>query len=102
LRFGETYLHDTPYHLGGSPINNDDRLSIADHILLINILRDEVCVKRNKKLFYRTWDFGYRFHNNPDYYLAVTNAIEIHPNLFFSIKYQQGDFHRMTPFNPCL
>ncbi|NWJ52174.1 MAG: hypothetical protein HXX14_15065 [Bacteroidetes bacterium] len=102
LRFGETYLQDTPFHRGASPISNNDEQSIKDHILLINILRDEICVKRNKKLFYRTWDFGNRFHVNPSYYLAVTNAIETHPNLFFSIKYQQGDFQRMTPFNPCI
>ncbi|MDP4292257.1 MAG: hypothetical protein Q8908_14345 [Bacteroidota bacterium] len=102
LRFGETYLQDTPFHRGGSPISNNDEQSIKDHILLINILREEICVKRNKKLFYRTWDFGNRFHVNPKYYLAVTNAIEPHPNLFFSIKYQQGDFQRMTPFNPCI
>lgn len=101
LRFGETYLFDTPFHRGGSPIRNGQD-GIKDHILFINILRDEICVKRNKKLFYRTWDFGYNFHNNPEYYLSVTNAIEPHPNLFFSIKYQQDDFLRMTPFNPSL
>lgn len=100
LRFGETYLHDTPFHMGNSPINGKDK--VADHILLINILREQVCVKWNKKLFYRTWDFGYNFHNNPEFYLAVTNKVEPHPNLVFSIKYQQDDYHRMTPFNPCL
>ena len=100
LRFGETYLHDTPFHLGNSPIDKEN--AIADHVLLINILREEICVKRNKKLFYRTWDFHYNFHNNPDFYLAVTDQIEPHENLIFSIKYQQDDFHRMTPFNPCL
>ena len=97
LRFGETYLQDTPFHLGSSPV-----YSIDDQIIFINILKEEICVKRNKKLLFRTWDFGYNFHNNPDYYLKVTNAIEPHPNLIFSIKYQQGDFLRMTPFNPCL
>ena len=101
LRFGETYLFDTPYHKGGSPIRKG-KDGIKDHITFINILRDEICVKRNKKLFYRTWDFGFNFHNNPDYYLAVTNAILPHPNLIFSIKYQQDDFLRMTPFNPTL
>lgn len=101
LRFGETYLHDTPFHLGNSPIRSGDK-AIEDHVLLLNILREEVCVKRNKKLFYRTWDFGYNFHNNPDFYLAVTNQVAPHPNLIFSIKYQQGDYHRMTPFNPSL
>ena len=101
VRFGETYLYDTPFHKGGSPIRSGKN-GILDHIIFINILRDEICVKRNKKLFYRTWDFGYNFHNNPEYYLAVTNAIEPHTNLVFSIKYQQGDFLRMTPFNPTL
>jgi hypothetical protein len=101
LRFGETYLHDTPFHMGGSPIR-PGLDGIKDHITMLNILREEICVKRNKKLFYRTWDFGDNFHNNCDYYLAVTNAIEPHPNLIFSIKYQQDDFLRMTPFNPNL
>ncbi len=101
LRFGETYLFDTPHHKGGSPIRKG-KDGIKDHITFINILREEICVKRNKKLFYRTWDFGFNFHNNPDYYLAVTNAIETHPNLIFSIKYQQDDFLRMTAFNPTL
>lgn len=101
LRFGETYLHDTPFHQGNSPIRSGEG-EIEDHILLINILREEVCVKRNKKLFYRTWDFGYKFHNNEKFYLDVTNQIEPHPNLVFSIKYQQDDYHRMTPFNPAI
>lgn len=100
LRFGETYLHDTPFHMGNSPINNEGK--IDDHVLLINILREQVCEKWNRKLFYRTWDFGYNFHNSPEFYLAVTNQVEPHPNLIFSIKYQQDDYHRMTPFNPCL
>ncbi len=97
LRFGETYLHDTPFHSGASPVR-----TIQDHILFINILREEICVKRNKKLFYRTWDFGHNFHNNAEFYLAVTNAIEPHPNLIFSIKYTQNDFLRMSNFNPSL
>ena len=97
LRFGETYLHDTPFHSGASPVR-----TIQDHIVFINILREEICVKRNKKLFYRTWDFGNNFHNNSDFYLAVTNAIEPHPNLIFSIKYTQNDFLRMSNFNPSL
>jgi hypothetical protein len=65
-------------------------------------LRDEACVQRNKMVIYRTWDFGYNFHVNPQYYLKVTDAIEPHPNLIFSIKHQAGDFLRMTPFNPTL
>lgn len=101
LRFGETYLHDTPYHRGGGPIRAGES-GIDDHVAMMNILREEVCVKRNRKLFYRTWDFGYNFHNNPDYYRKVTSQVQPHPNLILSIKYQQDDFHRMTPFNPTL
>ncbi|WP_157258289.1 hypothetical protein [Pedobacter ginsenosidimutans] len=101
LRFGETYLQDTPYHMGGGPIRNGKE-GIDDQITMLNLLREEVCEKRNKKLFYRTWDFGYNFHTNPEYYLAVTNQVKPHPNLIFVIKYQQDDFHRMTPFNPTI
>lgn len=95
-RYGETYLHEFPGYAGGSPATNP-----TEHIALINILREEVCVKRNKKLFYRTWGFG-QFHTSPSYYLEVTNAVEPHPNLIFSIKHVQGDFVRLHPFNPCL
>lgn len=99
LRFGETYLHDTPWHLGNSPIGENE---IEDHVSLIELLKEEICEKRGKVLLYRTWDFGYKFHNNPGYYLAITNRIEPNDKLFFSIKYQQDDYHRMTPFNPTL
>jgi hypothetical protein len=109
IRTGEIYLQDLPYHAASAA--PDGRLipgSTAilhgpeSHIQLLNILRDEVCVKRNKMVFYRTWDFGDNFHNNPDYYLKVTDAIDPHPNLIFSIKHQAGDFHQLTPFNPTL
>jgi hypothetical protein len=100
IRFGETYLHDTPYHFGGKPVRQGDE-GINDHVVLLNILREEVCVKRNKKLLYRTWDFGW-FHTQPEVYQAITDFIEPHPNLFFSIKHTQGDFHRNFRFNPTL
>jgi hypothetical protein len=101
-RFGETYLHDYPHHMGGNPVSNVESAQINDQITFIKILKEEVCEKRHKKLFFRTWDFGFHFHNNPAFYLAVTNAITPNENLFFSIKYQQGDFYRMVNFNPCL
>ena len=100
IRFGETYLHDTPFHFGGKPVRQGEE-GITDHMILLNILREEVCVKRNKKLFYRTWDFGW-FHTQPEVYQAITNRIEPHPNLLFSIKHTQGDFHRNFSFNPTL
>ena len=109
VRTGEIYLHDSPYH--ASSANENQSLvqgSTAilhgpeSHIELLKLLREEVCVKRGKMVFYRTWDFGNNFHVNPEYYLKVTGAIEPHPNLIFSIKHQAGDFLRMTPFNHTL
>lgn len=100
VRFGETYLHDTPFHMGGKPVRQGDE-GIKDHVKLLDILREEVCVKRNKKLFYRTWDFGW-FHTDPKVYLAITNQVEPHENLVFSIKHTKGDFLRTFPFNPTL
>jgi len=109
VRTGEVYLHDTPYHAASADENEklaQGNTAILrgpeDHIVLLKLLRDEVCVKRGKMLFYRTWDFGINFHVNPEYYLKVTDAVEPHPNLVFSIKHQAGDFLRMTPFNPTI
>lgn len=93
IRFGETYLHDTPFHKGNRPVHTPE-----DHSLLINLLREEICVKRNKKLFYRTWDFR-QFHTRPEFYLKATGAVKPHPNLFFSIKHVNYDFNRGFPFN---
>ncbi|MCF7568822.1 hypothetical protein L3X37_10665, partial [Sabulilitoribacter arenilitoris] len=100
LRFGETYLHDTPFHLGNSPIRGGE-LSIPDHVELIKLLREEVCVKRDKKLFYRNWVHDV-FQYNLSTYLAVTNQVEPHPNLIFSIKHTRGDFLRTHDFNQIL
>ena len=93
IRHGETYLHDTPFHKGNTPVRTPE-----EHTIMINLLKEEVCVKRGKKLFYRTWDFGY-FHTQPDFYLKATNAVEPHPLLFFSIKHVNYDFNRGFPFN---
>jgi len=101
IRFGETYLFDTPYHSGGNPVSGNREEKIKGHVKLINILKEEICEKRNKKLFYRTWDFGF-FHTNPDIYKEITDQITPHKNLIFSIKYTKGDFHRLTPFNPTI
>jgi hypothetical protein len=95
MRFGETFLQDTPHHAGESPAH-----SIAEHQTLIALLRDEACVKRNKQLFYRTWSWdGINLHTNPQSYAQVTDAIEPHPKLIFSIKHASGDFVRGVPFN---
>jgi len=97
IRTGETYLNNLPYHTGNNPITNGEQ----SHIKLINLLRDEVCVKRNKTIFYRTWSFG-GMHESPDYYLEVVNSITPHPQLIFSIKHTQGDYLRTVGFNPTL
>lgn len=97
IRTGETYLNNVPYHTGNGPITD----GVESHIKLINLLRDEVCVQRNKMVFYRTWSFG-GMHDDPNYYLNVVNKIEPHPNLVFSIKHTKGDYQRDYDFNPTL
>jgi hypothetical protein len=105
IRVGETYLEDTPYHIGNgavpyrgqfvNPLTEKDKF-----VRLINFLREEVCIKHGKYLIHRTWDGGPdHFHGNPDYYLSVTNKIEPHEKLLFSIKHTMLDFWRRVPFN---
>ena len=104
IRVGETYLHDTPYHIGNGAVPYGDMEEEKKYFVeLINFLRGEVCVRHNKILMFRTWDcFPDRFHANRDYYLDVTNQIEPHDNLIFSIKYTALDFWRRVKFNPCI
>jgi hypothetical protein len=93
MRIGETYLQDAPFHTGG--MNN--KTNVDNTIIpLIQLLRDEICVKRNKELVFRTW---YAFDVNLDTYLKVSAAIEPDPNLVFSVKHCEGDFHRGNPFS---
>ncbi|MFI3302551.1 MAG: hypothetical protein SNH35_00235 [Rikenellaceae bacterium] len=100
IRCGETYLYDTPYHSGSNPVRLKGKESIAGETKLINILREEVCVKYNKKLFFRTW--GLSSSVEPEIFTAITNGVKPHKNLIFSIKYSCGDFHRTLPFNPTI
>ena len=103
IRTGETYTHNIPYHCGNGPVDykNDYDGSIDVHAGLLNLLREEVCVKRRKKVVYRTWDFGY-FHTRPEYYMAVTSQVAPHPGLYLSVKHTQGDYFRTFPFNKTL
>lgn len=104
VRVGETYLHDTPYHTGNGAIKYGDKEDeIEQFIDLLNFLREEICVKHGKYLFFRTWDiFSDRFHSSKDYYLKVTDKVEPHEKLLFSIKHTIVDFWRRVRFNPCL
>ncbi len=96
IRHGETYLHDTPHHVGGSPARTPE-----EHAAVINLLREELCVKRGKTLIYRTWDFG-RLHTQPALFEAAMSQVEPHEKLFISIKHPQGDFNRGLNFNPTI
>lgn len=100
IRTGETYTHNIPYHMGNGPVDYQHKYeeSLKIHAGLLNLLREEVCVKRSKKVIYRTWDFGY-FHTRPNYYLEVTGQVAPHPNLYMSVKHTDGDYFRTYPFN---
>ncbi len=93
VRIGETYLHDAPYHIGAIKDKTDPEKTI---IPLVQLLREEVCVKRNKQLVFRTW---VSFDTNLNDYLKVSNAVEPHKNLVFSVKHSEYDFHRANPFS---
>ncbi len=107
MRVGETYLFDTPFHTGNGAVHYTEEITVEEkqeHFnRLLNFLREQICVKHERKLIHRTWDtWPNRFHANRDFYLAVTDRIEPHPNLVFSIKHTRVDFHRWVHFNPSL
>jgi hypothetical protein len=93
VRIGETYLHDAPYHKGDIKNRNDAENTI---IPLMNILRDEVCVKLDKKVIFRTW---YSFDVDLVTYIKISDTVEPHPNLTIGVKHCEGDFHRGNPFS---
>jgi hypothetical protein len=127
IRVGETYLFDTPHHVGNGPIPrngpawtpeylyqetlagrkpDDARWSAAQvdaYVKLIGFLRSRICERHGKHLFFRTWDiFPDKLHAVPGHYLAVTDRIEPHPKLVFSIKHTALDFWRRVKPNPCI
>jgi hypothetical protein len=108
VRVGETYLFDAPYHAGNTavPLHDakvDRAAQIARFIILLNFLRGEVCVRHGRRLIHRTWDyFPDRFHADPEFYRAVTDSVEPHPLLAFSIKHTGSDFFRNSHTNRCL
>ncbi len=92
-RIGETYLHDAPFHKGAINDKGDADKTI---IPLLNILRDEICVKRGKLLVFRTW---MSFDGNQERYLKICDAVEPHDMLVIAAKHCEGDFHRSNSFN---
>jgi hypothetical protein len=95
VRTGETYVYDTPFHVGNSPSNG----TMARWVEFITTLRDLVCVQHGKKLFMRAWD---NWPSDTAYYLNMTTQIPVHPNLYFSVKHSAGDFVRPAVWNPTL
>jgi hypothetical protein len=127
VRVGETYLFDTPHHVGNGPIPRlgpawtpdylyaetlaarepaEPRWSRAQenaYVTLIDFLRAEICERHARQLFFRTWDiFPDKLHARRDHYLAVAERVAPHPKLAFSIKHTALDFWRHVQSNPCL
>lgn len=104
IRVGETYLHDMPYHVGNGAVGYGDiQREKKEFMKLLQFLREEICVKYNRKLIFRTWDcYPDKFHADITYYLDVTDHIIPHENLIFSIKHTALDFWRRVKFNECL
>jgi hypothetical protein len=126
IRVGETYLFDTPYHGGNGVVPRsgkdwtptylyaetvDGKMSdsnwtpaqVSSYIRLIRFLREEICVRYEKTLIFRTWDiYPDKLHAVPEHYLEVTDHIEPHEKLLFSIKHTALDFWRRVKVNECL
>ena len=104
IRVGETYLFDTPFHVGNGAVRYDNIENEKETFVeLINFLVQEVCHKHGKFLIFRTWDlFNDKFHADLDYYLDITDKIEPCDKLIFSIKHTALDFWRNVKFNPCI
>lgn len=100
IRTGETYLQNVPFHTGGNPVTEGR----SSHGVLLELLRDEVCVRAGKRLFYRTWNTGSDggLRDDPAYYRDVTDRIAPHDKLLFSVKHTSSDFWRTVAFNPTL
>lgn len=96
VRIGETYLQGAPYHVGKIDKKTDPAATIVP---LMNLLREEVCVKLNKKIIFRSW---LSFDTNAAAYQAVSDGVEPHPNLLIVVKHCEGDFHRGNPFSKVL
>jgi hypothetical protein len=127
IRVGETYLFDTPYHVGNGPIPRVGpawtptylypetiaqiepveprwtNTQVSAYVKLICFLREEICLRHGRHLMFRTWDiFPDKLHARLDHYLEVTDQIKPHPKLIFSIKHTALDFWRHVKVNECL
>lgn len=94
-------MYDNPYHMGNSPVASvhGQAEQVATWVEVIEFVKNVVCVKNNRALYWRAWDSFAGWTGDPIYYLNVTNPIEPHPLLYFSIKHTAGDFFRFMRWN---
>jgi hypothetical protein len=102
LRYGEN--SPCTDHLGNAPYDaTSDATAIASLTALLAFLREELAVKRNLTVVFRTWDTSASmFHANASFYRAVTDPVPPHPRLVFAVKHTMLDFWRRVRFNPTL
>ncbi len=104
-RYGESYVgYYSSYHFGNNPIGVSGTKA-NDHATLLKFFREEVCVKLDKEIVYRTWstEIGANsFTTSPELYLEITDQVEPHENLYIAIKHTSGDFWRNYIFNQTL
>jgi hypothetical protein len=96
VRIGETYLQDAPYHQGSIQNKTNAETCI---IPLMELLKEVICEKLNKKLVFRTW---MSFDEDLSLYNKVSSSVAPHDNLYFGVKHCEGDFHRGSPFSKVL
>lgn len=98
VRIGETYLYDSPFHTGHSPLAGREEASREEQQILlahfISFLRDQVCVRHGRILIFRTWETFDHRAATAEYYINVTDRIPQHELLYFSAKHTRGDFLR--------
>ena len=95
VRIGETYLQDAPYHVGKIGVGKNGKSDPDKTIIpLMQLLRENVCVKHNKHLIFRTW---LSFDTDVAKFQQISNAIEPHPNLLLAIKHCEKDFNLGNP-----
>jgi len=95
IRTGETYVFDTPYHVGNSPVEGvpGDKQT-AVWVAWLDHLREIACVGKNKIVIQRAWDSFGGWSGDPAVYEAITGPVEPHQLLYFSVKVSSGDFFR--------
>ena len=102
LRYGEN--SPCADHQGNAPYDSTSVDTMVSSLQsLLSFLREELCVKRNLTVVFRTWDTSTQYlHANASFYAIVTDALQPHPLLVFSVKHTMLDFWRRVRFNPTL